>query len=77
MKKVAAPVLNEDESICDDDSDVHEDIVLFGDMTEECDPKNALRKANLATEEADLRKELIEGFRDTLDGMFSAKRVSD
>jgi len=46
-------------------------------MTEECDSKDALRKANLATEEADLRKELIEGFRDTLDGMFSAKRVSD
>ena len=77
MKKVAAPVLNEDESSSEDDSDVHEDIVLLREMTEECDSKDALRKANLATEEADLRKELIEGFRDTLDGMFSAKRVSD
>ena len=67
---MAAPVLHEDESSSEEDSDVHEDIVLFGEMTEECDSKNALRKANLATEEADLRKELIEGFHDTLDGMF-------
>ena len=43
--------------------------MLLREMTEDCESKDALRKTNLATEEADLRKELIEGFRDTLDGM--------
>ena len=69
--------MREDESSSEEDSEEHEDIVLLREMTEDCESKDALRKANLATEEADLRKELIEGFRDTLDGMFSAKRVSD
>jgi len=34
VKKVAAPVLNEDESSSEDDSDVHEDILLLREMTD-------------------------------------------